>query len=400
MKSLLGSAAQQLPGAVDQYFSKISQNRQEEAANAAAKRLGIDTTGLDPETRRALLVEKLRQGGAENLQGMKGEQLSQRNQADQFQEDQSYGKIKEAFGEKFANIWKAAPVGGKTELLKQGIDARLRGANVDQLLEGVQVPESISNEKELSPLPQMKDGQVPKELEWPDFTKRPGGYSPKDWIDERKTWRKENSPVFLENKTNLKNSKRDELDYNRLESLSEKLPEGLERIVINPQTGEPYGVAQLTGKVSPSVQEWIKIISRFQNRAKDAFGSRVTNFDLMSYMKQFPGLLNNKEGRRRIIDLMKINNKLDGLYENSLNKVYQKYGLSGIPQEEADKLAQSLIQNETEKLNQDYLNIDNENIMNQPTKLSGRLVDVTGPDGQIYEIDESEIELLPPGFKL
>ncbi len=31
-------------------------------------------------------------------------------------------------------------------------------------------------------------------------------------------------------------------------------------------------------------------------------------------------------------------------------------------------------------------------------ELSGRMIDIKGPDGQIYEVDESEIEQLPEGY--
>ncbi len=71
LKSLIGSTAQALPEATEKFFARQAQMRQEEAANEAAKRLGIDTTGLDPDTRRALLVEQLKQGGAQNVEGMK-----------------------------------------------------------------------------------------------------------------------------------------------------------------------------------------------------------------------------------------------------------------------------------------------------------------------------------------
>lgn len=387
-------ASQALPGAVEKYFSNLANQRQQQQGNQAAQRLsGMDMSGLDPETQRALLV-----------QGLKQQQLSQKNQAEQFQDEQSYGKIKDAFGEKFANIWKAAPVGGKTELLKQGIDAKLRGADLEQMIGGIQPKtgkaEAAIDERTPPQVPQMKDGKLPKDFQWPDFSKRPGGFTPKDWANEKKTWRKENSDIFLENKTKLQNNKKDAMAVKKLESLNKKMPDDLGRLLINPSTGEPYGLAQLAGKVSPEVQEWVKETARFQNRAKDTFGSRVTNFDLQSYMKQFPGLLNTQEGRKRILRMMTINNKLDELYEGALQKIYQKYGLSGVPMEEADKLAQSMIEDQTQQLTDEYLGLDDENQLQESPKLSGRMVDVVDDQGNEYEIDEREVDQLPPGFRL
>jgi len=394
---ILHGLTQGIEPAVQQYYSNMARNKQESSANEAAKRLGLDTTGLDPETRRALLVENLKQGRA-----------SQKDKSNQLQDEESYGKVEGAFGKKFADLWKAAPVGGKTELLKQGIEAKLRGANIDQLLEGFDVPPSsdmqqnqvVESEQNQPKMLQIKDGKIPKEFQWPEFSKRPPGYTPKDWVSERKTWRKENTPVFVENKTKLQNNIRDEVAIKKLSKLNEKLPEGFGRLVINPSTGEPYALAQLSGKVSPEVQEWVKETARFQNRAKDSFGSRVTNFDLVSYMKQFPGLLNTKEGRKRILKMMNINNQLDQSYERSLRDIYQKYGLNGIPMEEADKLATSLIEDETEKLSNQYLGIDEQNQVEEQGE-SQQELQVVDQNGEVVgTIDASEVDSLPQGYRI
>jgi len=398
-ESLVGSAAQQLPEQVDKYFSNLKNQRERKQGTEAATRLtGMDLSGLDPDTQRALLIQNLKQSGESDIQRMKQQQLSQKGQSERFQDEESYGKVKEAFGEKFANIWKAAPTGGKTELLKHGIDAKLRGEDLNKMLQGVEAPEQPMDveEGQEKKIPQMKNGKIEKDFEWPSFTKRPAGYSPKEWNDEKKSWRKENVPVFQQNKKTLIDSKKDQADFSRLDKLSSKLPEGVGRIIIDPETGEPRPLAQLAGLVSPDVQEFVKIIARFQNRAKDAFGSRVTNFDLVSFMKQFPGLLNTHEGRKRIIDLIGVNNKLDNLYADSLDKVYKKYGLSGIPEEKADELAQSFVREETDSLLNRYGSLQPQGGSN----LSGRMVEVMGPDGQTYEVDEEEVEQLPEGFRL
>ncbi len=68
-ESLVGGAGQAIPGAVEQYFSKMANQKQEQAANQAAQRLtGMDMSGLDPDTRKAALVEMLKQGGAKSQQ--------------------------------------------------------------------------------------------------------------------------------------------------------------------------------------------------------------------------------------------------------------------------------------------------------------------------------------------
>lgn len=395
MDSLLGGAAEGLNPAIQQYFKQkqLQEMAQEEQRNVQGeqsfkKEMAREQQAADLQ--RGLAVEQLKQGAAQ-----------QKAQAEDFVDEESTKQIEKAFGPQFAKIWKNAPMGGKTELIKQGLDAKLRGIDINAMLKdsGFESTEQPQNEvTQAKKPPQMKDGKIPDDYQWPDFTKAPEGYTPKDWREERKSWRSENSPVFLENKTRLSNDKKDALSIKRLKAINSKLPSGLARIIINPSTGEPYGLAQLTGKVPPAVQEFEKIRAQFQNRAKDAFGSRVTNFDLVSYMKQFPTLLNTEEGRSRIIDMIRINNDLDSLYNDALDKVYKKYSLNGIPMEKADELAKSLIEDKTEELNNEYMQIDDRNHMEEDTSPSGRMVDVMGPDGQMYEVDEREAEQLPQGF--
>jgi hypothetical protein len=266
------------------------------------------------------------------------------------------------------------------------------------------IPEVESEEIsfETKKIPQISKGEIPKDFKFKDYSKRPYGYTPKDWAEERSTWRKENFPIFEKNRDRVSSTDDDMLATKKLVQLnkSKKLPEGMSRFLINPETGDFYGLAQIAGQASPEVQQWSKLIARFQNRAKDTFGSRVTNFDLQSYMKQFPGLLNTEEGRTRILDMMKINYELDSLYDKALQKIYDHYGLSGIPPEEADNLSRSLIQEKTEKLKDKYLKLDEENQSSEISNLSGKIIEVIGPDGQEYEIDQSEVDKLPQGFRL
>jgi hypothetical protein len=361
----------------------------------ALKGQGIDPN-LPPEIRKLIMEYQLK-GGLQD----------QKSQSQGLVDLENVENIKKQFGEKFTNLWKAAPIGGKTELLKHAMDTVGRGHDLDELLSRVEEETGItipSDEMENENIPQMKDNKLPEDVKWPDYSKRPKGYTPKEWTDERKTWRKENSEIFSENAKRLKNRKADVLATKKLDQLnkSRNLDKDFSRYLINPETGDFYGLAKIAGFASPEAQEWGKTIARFQNRAKDAFGSRVTNFDLQSYMQQFPGLLNTEEGRSRIIEMMKTNYELDDLYDSALDKVYKKYKLNGISFEDADELAQQLVKSKTEELENKFLGLESQNMEefgNQEQQLSGRMIDVIGPDGQEYEIDESELNQLPEGFK-
>lgn len=376
-----------------------AKNQMQQENEQFHKLTGMDISGIqDPKMRQEAFATAMQGDLQRQKYGLEAEKLKGSSEVN----ERNYNDIKNTFGEKFANVWRASEPGAQTELVKNAIDSISRGENIQNYLQQAEPPEPSQMNQEQQKIPQMNKGKISPEMKWPDYTKRPDGYTKKDWVDLKKDWRKENVPIFDENKKKLDNTNQDILATKKLKSLSEKLPEGLERAIINPETGELYGVAQLVGLASPEVQEWVKTISRFQNRAKDAFGSRVTNFDLMSYMKQFPGLLNTKEGRNRIIRMMEINYDLDKLYSNSLNQVYQHYGLGNIPQEEAEKLARGMIENESDRLHTEYLGHDAQNQSKQDKQngLSGRMIDIIGPDGQEYEVDESELEQLPEGFRV
>ena len=276
-----------------------------------------------------------------------------------------YQTVEKRFGKEFADLYKAAPTGGKTELLKYGLDALQRGENVKDMFAGMDDDENISKQGDMEDLamPQLVNGKLPIDFKFPDYTKRPKGLTAKDWAMERKEWGKENSKLYEESRSRLKGLDRDILGAKKLSKLNDtgKIGEGFGRTLINPSTGEFYGLAQLTGSVPKEAQEWVKEIARFGNRAKEAFGSRVTNFDLIQYMKQFPGLLNTNEGRKGILRMMQINYDLDRLYESARQQIYHKKGRTSIPPEEVDRLAREMVKDDTERLENEFLGLERKN---------------------------------------
>lgn len=374
--------------------------------NTAFKKLtGLDIEGInDPRMRQKALELALQGQRDENKFDYNSQLLTQKYDMQMEKERSEFNAekndieaLREAFGDEFANVWQSTKKQeGRSHLLKSALEAKSRGEDLNETLRSNQ-PNARSNQSNS----QMGNQVQGQESEWPDYSQRPQGYTPKEWNDEKKTWRKENAPLFQENKTHLKNSINEARDLKRLAQLNKsgKLPEGMARLMLDPETGDIRPFAQLAGLASPETQEYVKIFSRFQNRAKDTFGSRVTNFDLMSYMKQFPSLMNTPAGRERILEMMNINLELDQLYTKALDKVYNKYGLSGISQENADSLAKGFIQDQTEALSDRYFQIDQQN-QQEPVELSGVMIDVMGPDGQMYEVDQSEVEQLPEGFRI
>lgn len=289
--------------------------------------------------------------------------LQRENEAAKLQESfeadsKNYESIKKAFGEEFADVWLAMGQGERTALVNDALDAMRRGEGINDIfsqmdsenLEGFDQTKIRSrNENTLEALP--------------DFTKRPRGFDRKEWAKEMHEWAKSNNETLKNSRERLRGNKRDVLGTKKLVKInqSHQLPEGLERWIINPKTGEIYGLAQLAQKAPTAAQEWVKEIARFGNRAKDAYGSRVTNFDLMQYMKQFPSLLNTFEGRQNILRMMEINYELDSLYDKAVQSIIDRKGAGKIPPDEVDRIAREMIKDREEKLFEDYLNVESQN---------------------------------------
>jgi hypothetical protein len=315
--------------------------------DALSQRFGDIFGKVGPNTRSQLLT---------------GE-IQKENQAAKFKQEMTegmmdYETVKKYAGEDVADFYKAATTGGKTKIIQSIVDSLERGEKFGDMLGGA----SQSGEPSPEDMP-ISGMQSEGKLNLPDFTQRPKGFTRADWAKERTGWAKKNTETLETSRDRLRGNKRDILGTKKLQQLNEshELPEGLERFIINPKSGEIYGLAQLAGKAPTAAQEWVKEIARFGNRAKDAYGSRVTNFDLSQYMKQFPSLLNTPEGRKNILRMMEINYELDGLYDRAFQQIIDEKGEGNIPPAQVDKIARGMIKDREEQLFNEYLNIEQEN---------------------------------------
>lgn len=168
--------------------------------------------------------------------------------------------------------------------------------------------------------------EAPKE-EWPKI-EPPPETTPAEkekWRDKNQTF---NTKLLREVKEKQVSRKNSLIRYNRLSALnnSGKLPEGLGRTIIDPSTSEPYPLASLAGLVNAETQDFVKTMNDFFIDAKNYFGGRVTNFDLQSFKSRLPTLLNTDEGRRVIIEQMKLMEELQLVHDSELEKALRHYG--------------------------------------------------------------------------
>lgn len=135
-------------------------------------------------------------------------------------------------------------------------------------------------------------------------------------------------PDLLERETKLMHYEQEGARFERLQNLfspelESKFPSSFS-VGLLTKEGElrPTAAALL----SPEAQEAVKLIADNLSGAKDTFGARVTNFDLQSYMKRLPSLLNSPEGRRRVLRDLRLMNKLNTMHEQGVLDIIEKEG--------------------------------------------------------------------------
>lgn len=260
--------------------------------------------------------------------------------------------------------------------------------------EGQYTPYALDSEKDVAPkyvpgkgLP--KDFKLGKDY----FLERDKYENFNDFSKKRSEARQQNQKMFEEVRSDRPRRREMEREIEALVNLvnSDQLPDSVyERALINPKTGEFYGFAKLAGLQTPAAQRFEKIIARFQSGAKDYYGARVTNFDLESYMKQFPSLMNTKEGRMQIAKMLQISQQARNLYDKALEDVYRKYGTNKLDPVKVDELVESLISDDLAELERRFLEIDEQNMQMQegPQEEVAESVSFVGPDGKEFKLQE------------
>jgi len=276
--------------------------------------------------------------------------LERRKQESAYEADkENYENIKNAFGKKFADTWLASGQGERTFLTKAALEARSRGLDINELLGGEQ--EFEENEK----LQQIQKGE---NTEFPEIP-MPPHRTQAEKIKYQDRLRADNKKIFKENVDKGRALKDTYQHLEILRNLNPKIPEGVSRLLIDKE-GNIRPTALRLKAVPKEVERFAKTVNDFLTSAKDTFGARVTNYDIAQFKARLPNLLNSKEGREEIIQQMQILTQIEQNYRNALKKIYSHYGLDGIPEEQAEALAEQMTAQEEERLRAKLLTIGEE----------------------------------------
>lgn len=351
--------------AVSQEVPEELMHRQE---NQSAKRFGADLSGLrDPNMRRMALQSGLEQQN-------QSQKFSQEFQANQ----ENYEVLKNNFGKKFADVWMASPQGAKTELTRAALEARARGIDLDQILGEIPIKTSESSPRATT------TAGTPEEIETPKKKKDINTEIKKhlesqdaELIPSEKVARgKERYDTGLKQyqvaSEKLRGMTRDKERLDILESLNKtkKLPENFGRLNVDKE-----GNLRLPFLASAETQRFVKTLNEFSAGAKDSYGSRVTNFDLAQYMKRYPTLLNTAEGRKQLLEQMKIVNQINSVYYKNLKSVYDKAGgVRKIDSDVAERFAEELSEEKISELTKKFSEIGQFSSQPSASEFKGRKI--------------------------
>lgn len=363
--------------------------------DAALKEMDIDTKGITtPKLREAFLEQNIKQKNA--LSDVKADQ----------ERTQVIGKY---FGDQAAEVYPHLTEGGKTKFFEALLEGKMRGDDTNKILGNfiMENPDDITPQiqpstsdigLQASPNKQDKTSNITpgteksrqpvsaiepekeSEFQFPEI--QPPKKTPKELSKYKMAIRKDNVELFREARNKSKSLKNQEDHLNILDKLSEEVPD-ISRFMVNTH-GQLRPLAQMIGLVPPKAERFIKTVNDFITEAKDIFGSRVTNFDLQTFQSRLPSLLNSKEGRKQIIEQMKIFSEIERNYNDALNKVYKHYGLEGISEEQASEIAEQMISGKEAKLRERL------NAIGIPQYDLQELPDPSQSQGKIIENDQGK----------
>lgn len=321
-------------------LSEIYKKYQDEGRVLEDAIMAVQTRpGLSPTT-RVNTVKQLMDFKKHNAELQKQASRGQKQMTPEERDDRKARLIDEGFADNEAEEYLDATPGVQQIIWRQHNDLKSRGLRKGkgEALEGGVGPIAGGKNKNVQTTAKPPQGELgvedsfANEAEaidenvWPDIP-APQGMTPAEQVKWGNQNQKENNKLLAETRQKTNSTRGIGIRLNRLAQLSEKVPDGAGRLVINPETGEPYPTASLLkAGVNKETQDYVKTLNDFLIDAKAYFGNRVTNFDVQSFKSRLPSLLNTADGRRLIIKQMQLMNDLEDLHGVTLEDGLKSYG--------------------------------------------------------------------------
>lgn len=166
---------------------------------------------------------------------------------------------------------------------------------------------------------------------------------------ELQTW-KSNEPELIKLNEKITTDNNSRSDFDRLDRLNQsgKLPPGWATALFTHE-GDLRPVA--AANLSPEAQEFVKIVQNQLKGIKGTLGAQISGFEVIQYLKTFPGLLNSPEGRTQILRNLRLANEANSIYDNQILKEFENAGGSyKISYSEAASRARKATEKEVSRL--------------------------------------------------
>ncbi len=210
--------------------------------------------------------------------------------------------------------------------------------------------------------------------------------------DKEKQFFKMNEPKLMEISDTLNKLEMEDARYDRLNTLfsdPSKFPSSLTAAIFS-KDGQINDLVY--SQLTPEAQESIKLIIDSTSNIKDTYGARVTNFDLQTYLKKLPSLLNSPEGKMRVLRDLKIMNQLNQMHARGIQKIFEDAGGSDkIPYSTAEAKYKKEFGKQEKELRDKFINPEKGTFKDLPSaeEFLGRKI--KNPDtGEIFISDGTQ----------
>jgi hypothetical protein len=296
--------------------------------------------------------------------------------------------LKAGLPEPLADLYSEATTGGQTEIFKYLRDYAERGG--EDYLETL-LKQTKENENPIgieNSVPKIENEKEPRNVEKiKDFDK---GLTPKERV-QRQDKRYAIAAPFVEDLSKqLSAGQRETKALANLSKLNETEDLGKRIWNINPFTGDLLVPALAT----PAQQLYQKTVNDFISRAKEFFGSRVTNFDLERFMARLPTLGNSAEGRAAILKEMSYAQELMNIEHQALQDVLSEYGPRNIDIPDAERIARKRTEKDRERIDRQIGDL--EKVLNKDEQTQIDQYKKKAPSGHILmKTEKGELKYFP-----
>jgi len=141
---------------------------------------------------------------------------------------------------------------------------------------------------------------------------------------EKRELRKENRDVETEVIKDFKTAKEEDKDLDRMSALIKT------KNLTRPRLAGFYKILEkgglnLQSTLTPESQEFEKLSTGFLKNLKSYFGSKITQIEVESFLKTLPTLMQSREGKKRVIFNMKLNNEAKKVRHDAYIELKNKY---------------------------------------------------------------------------